>query len=367
MVDIKFANLKEELEGLRLNHKSIENQVLRLEEKILELYTLYSISKTLSLSHQLDDLFNGTMELLGTTLGIDEYCLMLLQGEELVVKVAHGLNREALKKVSFRLDEGISGKVARSGKAVLIQDVSKEKDFLYYKGLKKNIGSFMSIPLKSNDQIIGVLNTHRPKKGAFKSQELELFTAVAEHVSVAIEKARIFEKTKEDASRDELTGLYNRRFFFDQLAKEMKRAKRYKKVFSIVISDIDHFKSYNDLFGHVQGDYALRNVARVLEHSVRGEDIVARFGGEEFILILPEIGKSGAVKVAEKLRKNIASEKFLGEELLPGGILTASFGVSSFPVDAEEGLQLIDMADKALYLSKSKGRNRVFSCSDLTG
>ncbi|MDH4216495.1 MAG: hypothetical protein OEV23_06320, partial [Gallionella sp.] len=116
MVDIKFANLKEELEGLRNNHRNIENQVLRLEEKILELYTLYSISKTLSLSHQLDDLFNGTMEMLGTTLGIDEYCLMLLQGEELVVKVAHGLNREALKKVSFRLDEGISGKVARSGK-----------------------------------------------------------------------------------------------------------------------------------------------------------------------------------------------------------------------------------------------------------
>lgn len=366
MVDIKFANLKEELEGLRHNHRSIENQVLRLEEKILELYTLYSISKTLALSHQLDDLFNGTMEMMGETLGIDEYCLMLLQGEEMVVKVAHGPDREEIKKVSFRLDEGVSGKVARSGKPVLIQDVSKEKDFLYYKGLKKNIGSFMSIPLKSNDQVIGVLNIHRPNKGAFKSQELELFTAVAEHVSVAIEKARIFEKTKEDASRDELTGLYNRRFFFDKLGKEMKRATRYKKVFSIVIMDIDHFKSYNDLFGHVQGDNALRNIAQVLEHSVRGEDIVARFGGEEFILMLPEIGKSSAVKVAEKVRKNIASERFLGEELLPGGTLTASFGVSSFPVDGEDGLQLIDMADKALYLSKSKGRNRVFSCSDLT-
>lgn len=367
MVDKKFANLKDELEGLRHNHRNIESQVKRLEEKILELYTLYNISKTLALSHQLDDLFNGTMEILGETLGIDEYCLMLLQGDELVIKVAHGLDLEAIKKVSFRLGEGVSGKVAKSGKAILIQDVGNNKDFMNYKGLCKDIGSFMSIPLKSEGKVIGVLNTHRPQKNAFKSHELEFFSTVAEHVSVAVAKATIFEKSKEDAARDELTGLYSRRFFFDKLAKEIKRAKRYNKVFSIVMMDIDHFKTYNDLCGHIQGDDALREVARVLERSVRGEDIAARFGGEEFVVILPEVGREGAVKLAEKVRQNVAAEKLRGEELLPGGALTASFGVSSFPADGEDGLQLIDMADKALYLSKGQGRNRVFSCSDLPG
>lgn len=365
MVDKKFANLKEELEGLREEQKSIEKQARKLEEKILELYTLYNISKTLSMSHQLDDLFNGTMELVGEALNIGEYCLMLLHGDELVIRVAHGLGEDVTSKVRFRLDEGISGKVAKSGKAVFVPDVSKEKDFLYYKGFKKDIGSFLSVPLIVKGEVIGVLNTHKPQKNAFKKSDLELFTAVAEHVAVAIEKARLFEKTKEDAARDELTNLYSRRFFFEKLSQEMKRSKRYKRVFSIIMMDIDHFKNYNDLYGHIQGDNALRQTARIMEESLRGEDIAARFGGEEFILLLPEIDKKHAVSAAEKLRKRIVDAKYIGEELLPGGEFTASFGISSYPEDGEEGLQLIDIADKALYLSKSRGRNRVFSSSDL--
>lgn len=365
MVEKKFANLKEDLEGLREEQKSIEKQARKLEERILELYTLYSISKTLSMSHQLDDLFNGTMEMIGETLNIDEYCIMLLQGDELVIRVAHGLGEDVVSKIRFRLDEGISGKVARSGKAVLIQDVSKEKEFLYYKGFKKDIGSFLSVPLMVKGEVIGLLNTHRPQKNAFKKKDLDLFSAVAEHVAMAIEKAKLFEKTKEDAARDELTKLYSRRFFFEKLNHELKRSKRYKRSFSIVIMDIDHFKNYNDLYGHIQGDSALKQTARIMEESLRGEDVAARFGGEEFILLLPEIDKTHAVLAAEKLRKHITDAKYIGEELLPGGQFTASFGVSAYPEDGEEGLQLIDVADKALYLSKSKGRNRVFSSGDL--
>ena len=365
MVDKKFENLKEELEELRDEHKTIEKQSRKLEEKVLELYTLYNISKTLSMSHQLDDLFNGTMTMVGEALNIGEWCLMLLQGDELFIRVAHGLGEDVISKVRFRLDEGVSGKVARSGKAVLIQDVTKEKGFLYYKGFKKDIGSFLSVPLIVKGEVIGILNTHKPQKNAFRKSDLELFTAVAEHVSVAIEKARLFEKTKEDAARDELTKLYNRRFFFEKLGQELKRAKRYKRGFSIIIMDIDHFKNYNDLYGHIQGDNALRQTARIMEEALRGEDIVARFGGEEFIMLLPEVDKKHAVMAAEKLRKRIADAKYIGEDLLPGGQFTASFGVSSYREDGEEGLQLIDMADKALYLSKNKGRNRVFSSDDL--
>lgn len=365
MVDKRFSNLKQELEGLRGQHRSIESQIKTLEEKILELYTLYNISKTLSLTSQLDELFKDTMRILGEVLEIDEYCIMLLQDGRLTIEVAHGMNYELVEKVSFSLDEGASGKVARTGKAVLIQDVSKEKNFLFYKGLKKDIGSFLSVPLLVKGEVIGVLNTHRPHKNAFRNADLDLFTSVAEHVAVAVEKARILAKSKEDAARDELTKLYNRRFFFESLTKEIKRAKRYNKIFSIVMMDIDHFKSYNDLNGHLQGDNALRQTARIMEENLRGEDIVARFGGEEFILLLPEIDNAHAVTAAEKLRRKIFDAVYSGEDLLPGGRLTASFGVSSFPEDGDEGLQLIDVADKALYMSKSKGRNRVFSSSGL--
>lgn len=361
----KFAHLKDELEGLRGKHRTIEHQVRRLEEKVLELYTLYNVSKTLSLSYQLDDLFRDTMGILGDVLGIDEYCLMLCQGDELVIELAHGLAEDIIKNVRFSLGEGISGKVARTGKVALIQDVSKEKEFLYYKGYKNDIGSFLSVPLLVKGKVIGVLNTHRSQRNAFKKNDLDLFTEVAEHVAVAVEKARLLEKSKEDAARDELTALYNRRSLFEGLNKELKRSKRYKKVFSIVIMDVDNFKSYNDINGHLDGDNALRQIARIMRDNQREEDIVARFGGEEFILLLPETDKVKATAVAEKLRKLIFDEKFVGEEFIPEGKLTASMGISAYPEDGEDGLQLIDTADKALYLSKSKGKNRVFSSSDL--
>lgn len=360
----KYSNIKDDLEGLRDKHKSIENQIKKLEEKILELYTLYSISKTLSLSSQLDELFKETMKILGDILGIGEYCLMFIHDEELVMQVAHGF-MEDVKDVRFLLNEGVSGRVATTGEAVLINDVSKDKDFLYYKGAKKDIGSFISVPLKAKGVPIGVLNAHRPEKNAFKKGDMDFFMVVAEDIAIAVEKARLFEKTKEDASRDELTKLYNRRVFFENLSKEIKRSKRHGKVFSIVMMDIDYFKNYNDLNGHLNGDKALMQTARIMEENLRGEDIVARFGGEEFVFLLPEIDKAHAVTASEKLRKRIADARYTGEELLPGGKFTASFGVSTFPEDGEDGLQLIDMADKALYLSKQKGRNRVFSSSDL--
>lgn len=364
MVTSKYSNLKEDLEGLRDKHKNIETQIKKLEERILELYTLYSISKTLNLSSQLDELFKETMKILGDVLGIDEYCVMLMRDGELAMKVTHGFV-EDVKDVRFRLNEGVSGRVAATGEAVLINDVSRDKDFLYYKGAKKDIGSFISVPLKGNGETIGVLNAHRSEKNAFKKGDMDFFMVVAEDIAVAVEKARLFEKTKEDASRDELTKLYNRRVFFDNLSKEIKRAKRYKKIFSVAIMDIDHFKNYNDLNGHLNGDKALMQTARIMEQSLRGEDIVARFGGEEFIVLLPEIDKKKAVMAAEKLRSSIEKASYVGEELLPGGKFTACFGISTYPEDGEDGLQLIDMADKALYLSKQKGRNRVFSSSDL--
>lgn len=365
MVTSKYSNLKGDLEGLRDKHKSIENQIKKLEERILELYTLYSISKSLSLSSQLDELFKDTMKILGDVLGIDEYCVMLVHDGELVIQAAHGF-MDDVKNVRFTLNEGISGRVATTGKAVLINDVSKDNDFLYYKGAKKDIGSFISVPLKGNGETIGVLNAHRPGKNAFKKGDMDFFTVIAEDIAVAVEKARLFEKTRENASRDELTKLYNRRFFFEHLAKEIKRASRYYKVFSVVMMDLDHFKIYNDSLGHIQGDEALRQTAKLVMDNLRGEDISARFGGEEFIFLLPEVDKGNAVKAAEKLRRIIADTEFEGQERLPAGKLTASFGVSSYPEDGEDGLALIDMADKALYLSKKLGRNSVFSCSDLS-
>lgn len=339
---------------------SLEKENIILDSKILELYTLYSISKKLSMATQLEEIFNGTMEHISRSLQIDDFCILLKDesGKGLKVSASHG--DIDLTNVTLSVGEGLTGKVALNGEKILSRDVSKEPDFLFYRGKKKNIGSFLCIPLMDSEaKVIGTLNVHKPQVNAFSVTDLELFEEVAGQIAVALDKAMSFRNIKELALRDELTGLYNRRYFFDYFEKGVERARRYDRELSLIIIDIDYFKNFNDTNGHLLGDKALKKFASLLLATVRNADVVARFGGEEFIVLLPEVHKDGAVRAADKLRKAIEFEKFEGEENQPGGKLTATFGVSSFSDDAKYATELIDCADKALYTGKTKGRNIV--------
>lgn len=340
--------------------ESLEKENIILDSKILELYTLYSISKKLSMATQLEEIFNGTMEHISRSLQIDDFCILLKDesGEVLKVSASHG--DVDLTDITLSVGEGLTGKVALTGEKILARDVSKEPEFLFYKGKKKNIGSFLCIPLMGSDgRVIGILNVHKPEVNAFAVTDLELFEEVAGQIAIALDKALSFRNIKELSIRDELTGLYNRRYFFDYFEKDMERAKRYGRELSLIIIDIDYFKNFNDTNGHLLGDKALKKVASLLSDAVRTADVVARFGGEEFVVLLPEVGKDYAMQVAEKLREVIELEKFEGEENQPGGKLTATFGVSSFSDDTAYATELIDCADKALYTGKTKGRNIV--------
>lgn len=334
----------------------------RLEERILELFTLYEINKALSLSMNLDDLFNITMNLLGESLHISEYCLLLLDDDtqELVIRAAHGLSEDAVKRVRFGLGEGISWQAFSIGEPIVVPDVSMEPNFLYYKGYKRDVGSFISVPLKlSSGRSVGVLNAHRPEKNSFSTFDEKLFMAVAEHVAIAIERAHIYEKTRELSIKDPLTDIYNRRYFFEYAETEIKRVKRTGRQLSIVLVDVDDFKHYNDNNGHLEGDIALKKTADQLEKHLRKGDVLARYGGEEFIALLPETGKNAAMGVAEKLREAIYSSCYRGGEQQPGGRLTATIGVASYPEDGDELTKLISIADRYLYLGKAGGKNMV--------
>lgn len=158
---------------------------------------------------------------------------------------------------------------------------------------------------------------------------------------------------------DGLTGAFNHRYFYEKLTEEMKRAERYCHSFSIIMSDIDHFKHYNDTNGHVAGDTVLKEVASCIRRNVRDQDMVARYGGEEFSVILPETVKKEAVDVAERIRRCMMTHPFPHKETQPGGNLTISLGVAAFPDDAAEPKDLIEKADGALYRAKELGRNTV--------
>jgi diguanylate cyclase (GGDEF)-like protein len=140
--------------------------------------------------------------------------------------------------------------------------------------------------------------------------------------------------------------------------------RRYRRVFSLLLLDLDDFKGYNDTYGHLKGDEALKEVARLLLASTRRADIVARFGGEEFVVLLPEINAQGAAVVGEKIRVAAEQYPFAGRGTQPGGKMTVTLGLATYPADSEDGLELVDLADRALYLGKQQGGNRVCASAE---
>jgi diguanylate cyclase (GGDEF)-like protein len=334
-----------------------------LNERVLELYTLYNVSRTLSMTLQLNELFDLSMNVLAETLNLNQFCLMLLDEStgKLVIQASHGMPQEIGKPGMACMEDGISWKVARGGKAVLINDISQEKKFFYFKGSKIREGSYLGVPLMKRDgQVLGVLNAHKSRAHAFKDADLRLFESVAEHVAIAIDNALIYKQTRELMHRDELTNLYNRRYFFERFDREIYRADRYHHPISLLMVDIDHFKLINDAHGHLAGDAALRRLARILEKRLRKADLLARYGGEEFLALLPETNKKGALCVAEKLRAEVERTDFAADLGASQPVhFTVTIGVASMPQDTENGKTLLDLADKALYFGKARGRNQV--------
>lgn len=177
------------------------------------------------------------------------------------------------------------------------------------------------------------------------------------------ERLKEIEKMREEALllsyTDDLTGIFNHRFFIQQLTLEVERQKRYSQPLSLLMIDIDHFKSYNDTNGHLAGDQVLKAIAVLIQHGVRQTDIVARYGGEEFTAILINARKEMALEIAERIRRSVAETYFPNEKAQPGGNLTVSIGVATFSPPLSTITDLIRKADHALYQAKKKGRNRV--------
>ncbi len=208
-------------------------------------------------------------------------------------------------------------------------------------------------------------------------EDIDLVSAVAnranEMILLTIENRRLLEQLrnknedlekanrtlKELAIRDGLTGIYNHRYFQEALAMELLRSRRYKNVFSLIFFDVDHFKKYNDIHGHPKGDRLLYSMAQHVRERLRTSDFVARYGGEEFVIILPETPKDIAFQVAEDLRQFIEDQPYHGRETQPGGKITVSIGISSFPDDGTDGSSLIKKMDQSMYKAKHDGRNRV--------
>ncbi len=217
--------------------------------------------------------------------------------------------------------------------------------------------SLLVLPLTRGDQVLGAVTLAAARPQQYPAQTREMLRVISHHVGVSLQNARMYQSMEERATTDGLTGLTNHRAFQERLAQLHALAERTQQKYAIILTDIDHFKSINDTYGHPIGDQVLKRVAAVFAGRARKVDIVARYGGEEFVLVLPDTDGEGAVHFANRLREEVAELAMTSEH---GTFkITISMGVAEFPSDGRERLALIERADQALYYCKEHGRNRV--------
>jgi diguanylate cyclase (GGDEF)-like protein/PAS domain S-box-containing protein len=219
--------------------------------------------------------------------------------------------------------------------------------------------AYVCLPLLAQGEMLGVWHLRRhPGSGAFPENQQQLAQAVGDSIALALSNLRLRETLRQQSIRDPLTGLFNRRYLEESLTRELSRATRAGQPVSVILLDLDHFKRFNDTFGHAAGDHLLRELAKILQAHIRLSDIACRFGGEEFTLILPEASLEIAQQRAETLRRKV-SELRLQYEGQPLGDVTLSLGVAAFPQHGRRNDDLLRSADEALYRAKGGGRNQV--------
>src|SRR6266496_1895537 len=252
------------------------------------------------------------------------------------------------------LGSGIVGRVARTGESALLQAAGEGR----LQGILPDARAVLCIPINYGESLMGVLNVESRREDAFTPQDVLIMKTLADLLATALHNAFVFQKLQTQSITDGLTGIKTRRFFWEALSSEWKRASRSGRPFSVVLMDLDKFKEVNDNMGHLEGDLVLARVGRLLEQKCRQSNVVARYGGDEFIILMPETGAEQAQILAERLRLWLATDPMLAEHHITG-----SFGVGSFPVHGFSAESIIRLADAGMYISKKAGGDRV-STSD---
>lgn len=322
-------------------------------KKLAALYRITSVGqRTVNEDELLDEIVAGITGELGYACAA--VLLVDKDREELVIKASRGY------PPNFRIPKGrgITWHAALTREMVYVADVTKDPRYISAIG---NGVSELAVPLIYADKVIGVLDVETTVERPLHAYDRDLLGSLAGQVALTIAHAKHVARVEVQAITDGLTGLYNYRYFLTLLDREFKRAARYGRPLSLILLDIDHFKRFNDTNGHNLGNEVLRQLAEIMRQVSRDVDFTVRYGGEEFIVLLPETNIIEACAVAERLRAAIAGHPFAGCECQPGGMLTVSLGVSGYPLDAHTDGELLEHADAALYLAKRTTRNCVMT------
>lgn len=273
--------------------------------------------------------------------------------KDIEIKAEAGSTSKALGR-RVPLGVGIIGRVVRSREMVLVQGGSE-----HVSGILPESKSGLCLPLSYGETLLGVLNLESRRENAFAPQEVLTLRTLADLLATALHNAFVFQKIQQQSITDGLTGIKTRRFFLEAVQGEWKRASRSGRPFSVVMVDLDKFKEVNDTQGHLEGDLVLARIGRLLEQKCRQSNVVARYGGDEFAILMPETEVEQAQILSERLRLWIATDPMLNERHITG-----SFGVATFPIHGTMVEDVIRVADAGMYVSKHAGGNRVSTAEE---
>lgn len=352
---LKHEKLDEDINILSDTIRVKKSEIKHLDEKFLRYLVLKDVAESLTTTLSLDDIASLLISRASNTIKKEGRAMLYLvdvEKQELMLSASQGaINVKAKKGDVF--DQW----VLKHGIPLLIEDVAEDFRFSGpdVEEAKEFFKSLIISPLLNSDKIIGILRMDSIRAAVYTQDDLRLLDIIGDLGAVAIQNAFLYSCIQDLAIKDSLTGLYVRRYFLKRLEEEVKRAARKNGSLSLLMLDIDRFKSYNDRFGHAAGDIVLKYLASTITASLHEGDMAARYGGEEMVVLLVNAGKKEAKKTAESIRKKIEDAPFVLRREKQN--LTVSIGIATYPKDSILEEELIKIADSRLYKAKGLGRN----------
>ena len=362
-IDLQKQDMMEKANLLQEEISHEESLKNALQKSIVNYAKLKDLSEQLSLSLTVADtsaVLLAAMDKLfeGKELTKIVYLLEPVTGELKMIASAR-----ANEKANVKTKKGdiFDDWLIKKGQPLLVEDAKKDFRFDIEKVSAdddRKILSLISVPLVIADKRIGVLRIDSPLEDSFSTGDLRFLRTIGDLAAVAIENAQLFERIEELAVKDSLTGLYLRRYLAERMTTELNRHLRNKRELAFLMIDLDEFKKYNDVYGHMAGDIVLKSIAETMQECFHEPgDLICRYGGEEFVVLLPDCSRKNAIALAEEFRKKVANKEIVLRQKKTR--ITVSIGVAMFPADAQIKDDLILKADNALYKAKSEGRNKV--------
>lgn len=303
----------------------------------------------------IDNVYEEFSKELKKAVSFDRLSIAIIEGENIrYFALSEVIKTDRTPGRTYLLKDSNTGWVAKHKKTLIQEDLAKQRLFPIDEiKFKDGIRSSIHVPLFYKGEVFGTLNLSSFRPKTYGEWERELLELLSTQIAGAIMNAHLYENLKHESRYDALTGVFNRRYFNERLDEEINRRSRHGGVFSLALCDLDFFKKYNDSHGHVAGDMLLSEIGRLLKNSIRSNDLIFRYGGDEFIVLLPDTDSDGAIAVVERVRKNVEEEMKIRK--IP---LTCSFGIASWPKDGVRGSEILEAADTAAFLAKQRGGNQ---------